>query len=339
MSSFTIGGTENRMRWDRRARGFVEAWWATVTHADSGAGVWLRYALTAPRASPPYCEVWGFVFDPGVALSFAGVERFPIDRLGAANGRDDGALVRIGDAWLSETHLEGRVSSGARSLSWSLDVEPAARCFHHVPVPLRARAERSASVVCSPNLAVPFTGTVTVDGNELTFAGERGSQSHRWGRRHPASWAWAHCARFDDGADAVFEGVAARACVGPVAAPTTTLLYLRLDGEDVCFNDVRGALRARGRYEMPTWAFSARTDEWKIAGAARAAPTRLVQVAYRDPDGSERFCANSEIADLGVEVYRRGGGSWRHHRSLTSLRGAALEFGRRDPFVELPVVR
>lgn len=327
------------MRWDRRARGFAEVWWATANHGPTGAGVWLRYALTAPlaRGGEPWCELWGFLFDPDDKRSFAAVERFPIDRLGGANGRDDGALVRIGDAWLSETHLEGAVSSGARSLSWSLDLEPADRCFHHIPAPLRARAERSASVVCSPNLAVPFTGTVTVDGAELAFSGERGSQSHRWGRRLPASWAWAHCARFDDGAEAVFEGLAARTRVGPVPAPTTTLLYLRLDGEDLCFNDVRGALRARGRYEMPTWAFAARNDGWKLAGAARAGPGRLVQVRYRDTDGSDRFCANSEIADLGIEVYRRTGSAWRHHRSLTSLRGAHVEFGRRDRFVELPL--
>ena len=337
MSAFTTSGTENRMRWDRRARGFVEVWWATVGHGPTGAGVWLRYALVAPHRGEPRCELWGLLFDPDDKLSFAAVERLSSDRLGGANGRDDGALVRIGDAWMSETHLEGSLSSGARSLSWSLDLEPAARCFHHVPAPLRARAERSASVVCSPNLAVPFTGSVVVDDVELPFTGELGSQSHRWGRRHASSWAWAHCARFDGGVDAVFEGLAARTRLGVVPAPTTTLLYLRLDGEDLCFNDVRAALRARGRYEMPTWAFSARSDGWKIAGAARVNPCRLVQVRYEDPDGSERFCANSEIADLGIEVYRRDGAAWRHHRSLTSLGGAHLEFGRRERFAELPL--
>ena len=49
------------------------------------------------------------------------------------------------------------------------------------------------------------------------------------------------------------------------------------------FNQFEWALRARGRYEMPTWAFTAHNDSWKIAGAGRAAPDKLVQVTYTDP--------------------------------------------------------
>ena len=82
----------------------------------------------------------GFVFDPSGARSFAAKERYAIDQLGASS-RDDGAIVRIGDAWLSENHLEGALVSDSRSLSWSLEFEPADRCFQHIPQPLRRRAE------------------------------------------------------------------------------------------------------------------------------------------------------------------------------------------------------
>jgi hypothetical protein len=63
----------------------------------------------------------------------------------------------------------------------------------------------------------------------------------------------------------------------------------------------------------------------------------LIQVEYADPDGSQRFCANSEIADLALEVYERTTTGWRHHGSLTALRTAHVEFGRPHPFPELPV--
>jgi hypothetical protein len=339
MSVFTIEGTENRMRWDRASEGFMEVWYATVNHTPSGAGVWIRYAITSPRApvGPPYCALWAFCFGADGSKKFAGKQRFSIDQLGSSDGRDDGALVRIGDAWLSESHLEGEVSAEGRSMSWSLDFDPADRCFQHIPAQIRRRAEHKFSTVCSPNLSVPFSGTIKIDGESLELDAEPGCQSHRWGRRHPSSWAWGHCSAFEGADDAVFEGLAARANLGPVPLPTQTLLYLSYQGKDLAFNDLRTSLRAKGRYEMPTWAFTASNDQWKIAGAGRVRLDRMVQVTYEDPDGSSRYCANSEVADLAVSVSRRTPKGWVHDGELTALRKAHLEFGRRLPFDELPI--
>ena len=334
MSTFTFEGTENQMRWDRRRTGFMEVWYATAIHRSSGCGVWFRYTLTSPEEAPAFCELWGFVFDPDRKRSFAAKERFPIDRLGA-HGRDDGALVRIGDAWLSETHLEGALTSGDRSLEWSLDFDPADKCFQHLPSRLRRRAERKVSTVCSPNMSVPFRGTVILDGETLTFDDDPGCQSHRWGKKHSFTWAWAHCSEFE-GTDAVLEGVAAKAPIGPLR-PTTTFLFLRYRGNDIEFNELRWALLAKSRYTLPTWAFTARTDEWKIVGAVRASIEDFVQVEYMDPDGSPRFCANSEIGDLAAEVYRRSDNRWVHAGSLTARGTAHLEFGAEQAFEELPV--
>jgi hypothetical protein len=61
-------------------------------------------------------------------------------------------------------------------------------------------------------------------------------------------------------------------------------------------------------------------------------------VGYDDPDGSLRHCANSEIADLGLEIYLRRNGGWRHSRSLSALKTAHVEFGRVEPFDEIPVL-
>jgi hypothetical protein len=147
-----------------------------------------------------------------------------------------------------------------------------------------------------------------------------------------------HCSGFDEDPDALFEGVGARANVGPAPGPTMTFLYLRHEGREIAFNALKWAIRARSRYEMPTWAFTARNDDYKVVGAARAKPDKLYQVRYQDPDGSARYCANSEIADLALELYERRQTGWVHKGSLTSLRRAHLEFGRVEPFSELPIV-
>lgn len=339
MTPFTSDGTENKMRWDRRTKAFMEVWYSTITHRASGAGVWFRYTLTAPeaRVGPPYCELWAFYFDPDGKRSFAGKHRFEIDELAASNGRDDGALVRIGDSWLSENHLEGEVAAADRRLRWSIDFEPSLRCYQHLPAVLRSRLERRASVVCSPNLSVPMTGEVELDGEVLSLYEDPGAQSHRWGRRHPESWAWAHCSMWDEGATAVFEGVAAKPSLGPVSGPTTTFLYLEHAGQEIAFNELKWALRSRSRYELPTWAFSARNEDWKLAGAARIRTDRSFQVTYEDPDGSKRYCANSETGDLAIELYTKTRSGWRHEASLTSIGTAHVEFGRRERFEELSI--
>lgn len=336
MSVFTSDGTENRMRWDERSAPFMEVWYATLNHKASGLGLWFRYTITAPATGAPSSALWGFAFDPAGRKSFAAKNPYPIDRLGRGNGRDDGALVRIGNAWLSENHLEGEVDVDDRSLAWSLDFDPSDLCFQHLPAPIRTRVERRISTVCSPNLSVPFSGTVKLDGESLELDGEMGCQSHRWGKSHSESWTWAHCSQFDE-ADAVFEGVAARSKLGPLPLPTSTFVFLRHDGEDIPFNEMRWALRARSRYELPFWEFEAHNDRFKITGAAHVAPERMVQVTYTDPDGSRRFCANSEIADLSIELSRKSGSEWKHERTLTASGTAHLEFGRRDPFSEIAV--
>lgn len=338
MGVFTNDGTENRMMWDRMSRSFMEVWYSTINHPETGIGVWLRYTVTAPaeETESPYCELWGFVFDPAGKSSFASKRTFGIDHLGVANGRDDGALVRIGDAWLSETHLDGSLSKDDTTLTWSLDFEPATRCFQHLPEQLRGRIEKRVSTVCSPNMAVPFSGVVTVGDRKLEFDKAPGSQSHRWGARHSLGWTWAHCSTWDDG-EAVFEGLSAQAALGPVTAPRSTFVFLRLDGEDIAFNELKWALRAKSAYDLPIWAFNAHTDKWKIYGTATASPDRMVQVTYRDPDGSERYCANSEISDLTIQVFRKTRGNWTHDRTLTATGTAHLEFGRKTPFSEVPV--
>jgi len=314
----------------------MEVWYATITHPETGVGLWLRYTIIAPRSGEPYCELWGFYFDLDNKKTFAGKRRVSADRLGRE--RDDGALVRIGDAWLSEGHLEGRVhDEGGRALEWSFDFEPADRCFQHIPRALRPRSEQHVSTVCTPNLSVPFTGSATLDGDVIEFDRVRGSQAHLWGRTHSQSWSWAHCDSFEGHPDAVFEGLAARARVAGIPAPPLTFTYLRYDGRDLEFNSLKHSWRAKSRYEMPAWAFSAHNDDFKIVGAARALPERMVQVTYEDPDGSRRFCANSEIADMAIELFGKQQGNWRHIDSLMCLRSAHLEFGRRDPFVEVPI--
>jgi hypothetical protein len=73
----------------------------------------------------------------------------------------------------------------------------------------------------------------------------------------------------------------------------------------------------------------------KVVGELRCAPESLILAPYLDPDGTAVYCANTEIGDATVTLYRRSGLRWREHRTLTATRRAHFETGgrTRDPAV------
>jgi hypothetical protein len=60
-----------------------------------------------------------------------------------------------------------------------------------------------------------------------------------------------------------------------------------------------------------------------------------VLAPYEDPDGTDVFCANTEIGDAHLTIYRRSGLRWREHRQLHAAGRAHFETGgrTRDPAV------
>jgi hypothetical protein len=51
------------------------------------------------------------------------------------------------------------------------------------------------TTVQSPNVDVPITGTLTIDGVKVALADARGGQTHLWGTKHAAAWAWGTATR------------------------------------------------------------------------------------------------------------------------------------------------
>ena len=98
--------------------------------------------------------------------------RYSIDRLGVSNGRDDGAIVRIGDAWLSENHLDGSLTREGKTLSWSIDFAPAPECFQHLP-----------ASVARPDLEACVDGVLPEPLGPYDGSGQARRSRHRTGER------------------------------------------------------------------------------------------------------------------------------------------------------------
>src|SRR6185369_6361740 len=97
---------------------------------------------------------------------------------------------------------------------------------------------------------------------------------------------------------------------------------LDLDGEHHRLNQFRHVVGNRAMWRDGRVRFSAWSPTIKIEGELTCQPEQMVTAPYLDPDGTEVFCANTEIGDAHLTVYRRAGVSWREHRRLQA-RGRA----------------
>jgi hypothetical protein len=120
-----------------------------------------------------------------------------------------------------------------------------------------------------------------------------------------------------------------------VMLPPLALVALDLDGEQYRFNQFRHVVKNRASWAKSRVTFSAWSPMVRIEGELTCEPHQMVSAPYLDPDGTEVFCANTEIGDARVTVYRRAGFGWREHRTIEGKRRAHFELGgrSRDPAV------
>jgi hypothetical protein len=326
---FAVNDADNRMRWDRATPGRYEVWYLTLSDRAGRAGFWIRYTLEAPLDGPAYAQLWFAFFDAASpAKSFALNRKFPIAELGA---KADPFEIAIGAAKLTHASAKGELAGDGHTARWDLTWLPAAETHRQLP-DLVYRTTFADTTLLTPNLDVPVRGTIVADGRTFTLQGEPGGQTHIWGRKHAHSWAWGHCNAFEGRRGAALEAFTARLKRG-VVLPPVTLLTLYLDGEALRFNRFGDLLRTRGHMATGRYAFSASNATARIEGEFTTTPEDMTLAEYEDPDGERAYCANTEIADLRVKLFRRRlpVGRWQPAGELFAPRTAHFEVAGRTP--------
>ncbi len=317
---------DNLPRWDGQRRGFYEVWFLTWNDPATRDGYWLRYVIESPLpdVGEPYAQVWfarQSASDP--AKSFGINRRYPITSL--VTGRDPFA-VAIGPSRLGHDHATGAVSGDGHAVEWDLTWQPGVATLHQLPAVMYRNGGLGETTVQSPNVDVPITGTLVIDGARVALAGARGGQTHLWGVKHAAAWAWGHCNAFDDRPGAALEVLHARLRRRGVNLPPLTVAVLRLPGEDLAFNRFDQALWS-GPAELGTGRFKFRAGGLvaRLEGELSCAPADLIRAHYHDPDGEERWNHFTAIGDLRLTLSRRVRGRWQVTEQLTAPRRAAFE--------------
>ncbi len=316
----------NHRRWRDDLTGSYEVWYLTFNHAPTGQGFWLRFVIEKPEYGPARGELWLARFDPKDPARTFGVHR----RFTGYGSSEGPFWISIGTSELTNDRTRGGFEGDGHAIAWDLHWQPAARPLPFMPDLAYTLGIGETSVI-SPNPKVAMSGAITIDGERLQFEGATLGQTHVWGTRHAHSWAWAHCADFEDAPDAMLELITPRLVRRGVTLPPLVMITLELEGTRHYFNQFRHIPLNRASWSTTRVEFAARSALWKVEGVLSCTPEQMVNAPYYDPDGTHLYCANTEIGDARVIVSRRTAFGWREVRLLESHGRAHFEVGSRDP--------
>jgi hypothetical protein len=312
----------------------------TLTDAETGVGLWIRYTMQAPLprvGEPATAALWFVAMDPKAqsAATFARKATFPITEM---NARAEPFELRIGDATLRDDGVRGALDGAQWDLRWT----PAGRAYEHVHPVLRPVAS-TILVLAHADLAVE--GAVSFGERRLELRDARAGQAHLWGAKHAASWAWAHCNDFctlggEPVPGAFVDAVSATVPRLGHELGSNTPVVGRLRGEDFRSTSPLRVLANGSRYGLTGWRFAAVAGGRKLIGEVDADRRLLAGVTYHDPDGAAAYCYNTETASMRVHVYERARrvGGWELLETLVSRGRAHFEYGAREPVPELELL-
>jgi len=196
---------------------------------------------------------------------------------------------------------------------------------------LEGRFPRNKSI--TPFAVQRFTGQVQVGGESWELSDWTGMQGHNWGAAHAESYAWGHCSFADPGESpvAVVEAVSARIKVGGWTTPLLSTMVVRRGEAEYRFDRLVDAWRQRSEMGEYGWALRMRGRAGEAMLSMDADPAEMVCLGYANPDGVTRYCLNSKLARVRLQVNPAAAPGF----TCTSEHGGALEFLRTEPDARL----
>jgi hypothetical protein len=286
--------------------GHYESFYLKLCHPAEALGAWIRYTVHKRPGAAPTGSLWFTLFEPAGPTA----AKLTVPEL-SSGGAD---WLRVGE---SRVGGDGASGSIGEDVAWQLALEDAEEPLFHLPAAWLYRAPLPRTKLLSPAPAARFSGSLRVDGRTIDVDGWRGMAGHNWGAQHAERWIWLHGLTEDgDWLDAAI----GRVKVGPLTTPWVANGALSIAGD-------RHTLRRVQVTEYPTnCTFALSGSGVEVRGTVEAPAERFVGWVYADPDGSEHHAVNCSIAELRLQVSRKG----RAGTELVVPHGAAYELGMRE---------
>lgn len=300
--------------------GHYESFYLRANHPSRPLAFWIRYTVFVPKGRPDDAigELWGVFFN-GEDNNHCVVKREqPIAECRFGDGPD----VAIGEARLTPSTLTGGAETAGRRLSWNLTYEDGGEPLLLLPDwAYDGRIVKAQSLV--PRPLARFSGTLTVDGEDVSVDAWTGSQNHNWGLKHTDHYAFGQVAGFDGVSDSFLEMGTGRLKFGRVWTPFLTILVLRHAGREYRLNGLRQTLRAHAAIDFFDWRFATGDRHVNITGRIWAPRERVIGFRYYNPPGGDKHCLNTKIGACELNIEDRASGETvtlkTEHRALFEL--------------------
>ena len=109
--------------------------------------------------------------------------------------------------------------------------------------------------------------------------------------------------------------------------PFTTFAGLRWRGQ---WRRLHGVTRTRP-FWLGGWRIDASDGDYRLSGRVAGDPTFMVQAEYHDPDGTPRYCHNTELASSRFVLFEKGQAGFEEVATLSSEGTTHAEWAGRTP--------
>lgn len=288
---------ENRVIWDGRREGFYEAFYIQCNDPVSGMAWWFRYSIMVPKKGRglPYAALWAVQYDQsGVRGPFAMKHIYPISHVRIEKDR---FILYIEDSFLTNSHATGKIRHGGRSLEWDIQWTPVGKNFIHYPDCLYT-LPYPRSKVASPHWATTGAGFIRWNDGDFFLKDALIHVGHVWGSSHSKRWAWVHTHGFEENPTAVFEGLWMPMC----DSYGLSMCYFQLDGRLRRYVKFGHSWQLKKFLDTNGWKLKMDDSVFGIEGAVSVDPSQIAGITYQDPDGSRRYCYNSKVGNIRLNV-------------------------------------
>ena len=329
LSSWAVSEEDN-LPMTMGRRGTYEVWFLTFTDREAGRGYWVRSTLLHPDRRDAdagvSAGVWFARFDraePGSTLGLHAT--YP-----QAKVAEDMFSVEIGSSAMRTGQATGRVDVDGHQASWDLEWTTGWPTHRLLP-DVMYRGRVAPTRPWSPNPQTTVSGTLVVDGDTVDVRSVPGQQGHLAGTRHAERWAWAHCSDFL-GEEAVVHALTAQGRRGPFLTPFVTSIGVRLQGEWIRLSK----LTRRRPFGLGEWKIDLQNRRYRLTGRIEAPARAMLRARYEDPDGTPRYCHNSEIASSRLALFERRAAGFEEVALLESHGTTHAEWAGRTPASAVP---
>jgi hypothetical protein len=309
--------------------GHYESFYLKASRPTGGQSVWIRHTVHKRPAEAPTAALWLTLFDADAPGPRATKASFAAAELSAP----EGAYIRVDGAVLEPGRAAGEIDTPELRASWDLSFEDSGQAFHHLPYERLYEAPLPRTKFLSPYPSARFEGTVTVGGERIEVADWPGMIGHNWGAEHAERWVWIQGADLGGEQGSYLDVAAGRIKVGPLTTPWVANGMLRINGSEHRLGGFDRILSTKLGEQPTSCDLRLSGKDLKLRGRVSSEPRNFVAWIYADPKGPEHNTLNCSIADLELEVERRG----RKPERLELSAAAAYEIGMRQTDHGIPV--